>query len=70
VTAVAPDASSFTITKTGGGTMTIAAGEVSGVVESLLVGAPVSVTYTKTKSGPIALSLSVTGPPPPPPPAP
>lgn len=70
VTAVAPDASSFTITKTGGGAMMIAAGQTNGVVESLLVGASVSVTYTTTKSGPIALSLSVTGSPPPPPPAP
>ncbi len=67
VTSVAPDASSFTIAKRGGASMTIAAGEVPAIVESLIVGDPVSVTYTKTKSGLIALDLGVTGPPPPPP---
>jgi hypothetical protein len=67
ISSVAPDASSFTMVKTGGASMTIAAGEATGVIESLLVGDPVSVTYAKTKSGPIALNLSITGPPPPPP---
>ena len=65
VTSVAPDASSFPLARTGGGSLTIASGTETGVVKSLAVGQPVSVTYTRTKAGLVAVSLSVTGPPPP-----
>jgi hypothetical protein len=65
VTTLAPDASSFTIQKTGGGSMTLAAGEATDAVRSLLVGASVSVSYARTKAGPVALELTLTAPPPP-----
>ena len=65
VTAVAPDASSFTIQTASGPSLTLAAGEAASVVPSLIVGDPVSVTYATTSSGPIALSVTVTGSPPP-----
>lgn len=63
VTSVAPDLSSFTIQTAGGQSLTIAAGEASGLVAALVPGDAVRVVYLNSGSGPTALAVTITGPP-------
>lgn len=64
VLSIAPDASSFTIQTPSGADLTLSSENDPGLIQALLVGDAVQVSYTDGSAGPIALTLTVTGSPP------